>query len=174
MSSHSESSLNDPGESDENTYQLGLFSFRASNECIASYTGSVKAKTELRFGTYYPRLKGLFPGEPEVSDIITLSKRVGDQFIKIKELNLSEIEVSELKIVKTSGKIDKKPVKENGKRVYVDDDYEEETGAQILMQLPENVEISLEYSTSLELVFMRVQQHIKLCALIINNTEVLN
>jgi hypothetical protein len=42
------------------------------------------------------------------------------------------------------------------------------------MQLPENVEISLEYSTSLELVFMRVQQHIKLCALIINNTEVLN
>lgn len=173
MTSHSESSSSDPGETNENTYQLGLFSQRAKNECIASYCGLVRAKTEMRCGTFYPRLKGLFPGEPDVADIIVLSKRVGEQTIKLKELNLSEIEVSELKVVKTSGKIDRKPIKENGKRIYVDDDYEEESGQQLLMQLPEDVEISLEYSTALELVFMRVGEHIRLCALIINNTEIL-
>jgi hypothetical protein len=129
---------------------------------------------ELKLCTYYPRLKDLYLDEPLQADIIVLKKKVDEQLVKVKEINLSEIEVSELKIIKTNGKPDKKPLKENGKRGYVDDDYEEETGADILMQLPENVEISLEYSTSLELVFMRSGQTIRLQSLVINNTEILN
>lgn len=153
---------------------MGLFSTRCKNECIASYTGVAKAKMELKLCTYYPRLKDLFLDEPLKADIIVLKKKVAGQLVKVKELNLSEIEVSELKIIKSNGKPDKKPLKENGKRGYVDDDYQEETGMETLLQLPENVEISLEYSTSLELVFMRSGQTIRLHSLVINNTEILN
>jgi hypothetical protein len=173
MSSHSSSSTDDQAET--KTYKLGLFSSRLRDKCIASYVGGVKAKTEIRVGgAYYPRLKGLFPLDPSVGDIIALKKDVDGELIQLKSLNLSEIELSELKVVKTSGKPDKRPVKEKGKRGHADDDYEEETGEQILMQLPENVEISLEYSSSLELVFMRNGRTICLHSLVINNTDVLN
>jgi len=170
MSSHSESSGNEPEPVDEKTYQLGLFSSRLK-EYVVVYTGLVKAKTELKLTPYYPRLKGLFPGEPKLADVLVLKALEDGQEKTLKALNLSEVEISELKVVKLNSK---SSPKDGPKRNKADDDYREETGLEILAQLPENVEISLEYSTSLELVFVRSGETIRLHSLIINNTEVLN
>lgn len=169
MSSHS--SGNELDSSDEKTYHLGLFSPRLK-AFVGTHTGLVKAKTEIQLTEYYPRLKGLFPGDAKLPDVVILKKLDAGQATALKEINLSEVEVSELKVVK----INTKPStgKPGAKRVKVDDDYYEETGIEIVRQLPENVEISLEYSTSLELVFIRSGDAIRLHALIINNTEILN
>jgi len=169
MSSHSESSGNEPVEADEKTYQLGLFSSRLKGY-VAVYVGMVKAKTELQLVTYYPRLKGYFPGDPELADILTLKKMDDSGEKSLKEINLSEVEISELKVVKPN----KASPSSGPKRSKADDDYHEETGLEILAQLPEDIEISLEYSTSLELIFVRTGQAVRLHALIINNTEILN
>lgn len=126
----------------------------------------------MRLCTYYPRLKGLFPGEPD-PDVLVLSKWEANQVVKLKEIDVSELELSELKSVKLSGKLDKRPSKGGGKRGCVDEDYREPTKEETLLDIDEDVEILREYSASLDLVFVRSGSEILLTALVINNVEIL-
>lgn len=161
MTSTSDSSSEEVGK----TYYLGLFSQRC-NGFIGAKEAAFVVKIEIPVERYYPRLKNIYPGEVD-EDIIVLSKIVeGTSLIELKRINLSEIELADLRVIKQKdiGKLSKKKH---------DDDYEDETGAQIMSQLPSDVEIVLEYSSSLELVFVKQENHILLRTVIVTNSDIL-
>lgn len=162
MTSTSSSSSENEGK----TYHLGLFSARLKG-CIGVAKSTFAVKLEIPVKQYYPALKNIFPGDPEIEDIVTLSKipETGPP-IPLKTINLSEIEVAELRIIK------QKDFDKASKRKH-DADYEEETGAQIIARLPEDVEIALEYSTSLDLIFVKHAEHVMLRTVVITNADIL-
>jgi hypothetical protein len=148
------------------TYNLGLFSARLKG-CIGLVKARFEVKLEIPVELYFPRLKNLFPGDPELEDIVTLSKipETGEP-IPLKSINFSEIEVAELRIIK------QKDIGKPSKRKQ-DADYEEETGAQIVAKLPVDTEIALEYSSSLDLIFVKTNGHIVLRTVVVTNSDIL-